>query len=562
MLIRIIILLFSSLLICGCSGSRNEERLTHIAAIVSDSPDDALAMLDSIEYDRLSEADRHFYDFLSIKANDKAYVRHRSDSLILDVMHYYSSHGKDNMYPEALYYGGRVYSDLGDLPNALRYFHDALDELPEDTEDHDLRARILSQTGRLLNKLRLYEEAIPYIESSIGIGRMMNDTINEVYDLQLLGMVYMRAHDLARADSCFRTALHKSRYLPVYHMAKSSMYIADVKYRMGQIDSALIYVRHTPDLVNSVSRNSARAVAADIYYAAGIIDTACIYAHELLNSPDFTNKKTGYWILLSPELRGQTHPDTLSRYLSEFLLIQESYFNENVNRQAIMQNSLYNYNIHEKERRNAEKSRDELIIWCWISIAFIFLLIIVVLAYRIRTKQTLIELHATIARLEAVGAAMGDGGIPPEDIDPISPDPDSLRARLREKIALIDTDAYALPPLPSGIMDSECYRTLQEYIEDGKVITDADALWDDLYTAILKGSPDFSIKLQKLMGRSIRRHELQTIILIKCGVTPVQMTGLLGKSKGAISSRREALCTRILGEKVNQKAIDTIIRSL
>lgn len=103
------------------------------------------------------------------------------------------------------------------------------------------------------------------------------------------------------------------------------------------------------------------------------------------------------------------------------------------------------------------------------------------------------------------------------------------------KIALMDTDAYRHPYLLPGIIESESYRTLQEYIQCGRIIADADPLWDGLYT---------------------------TIILIKCGVTPMQMTGLLGKSKGAISSRRESLCTKILGEKVNQKAIDTIIRSL
>ncbi len=279
-------------------------------------------MLDTISCGKLSEADRHFYDFLSIKARDKAYIRHQSDSLILDVMDYYSSHGDGNMHAEALYYGGRVYSDLGDLPNALRYFHDALDELPEDTEDLDLRSRILSQTGRLLNKLRLYDEAIPYIESSIGLDRRMNDTKNEVYDLQLLGRIYLKTHDLTRADSCFRSALSKSKNLPVSHRAKSSMYIADVKYRMGDLDSALMYVRCTPDLVSSVARNSALAVADNIYYAAGILDTAYIYARELVGSSDPTNKRTGYRILLFPELRGRTHPDTLNRYLSEYLLLQ------------------------------------------------------------------------------------------------------------------------------------------------------------------------------------------------------------------------------------------------
>ena len=261
----------------GCSRDR-DPRLEHIAGMVSDKPVEALALLDSISYDRLSDHDRHFFDFLSIKARDKAYIRHTSDSLILDVLEYYESHDRDKMYPEALYYGGRVYSDMGDLPSALGYFHDALDALPEDDGDEDLRSCILSQTGRLLNKLRLYKEAAPYIEKAIRLSRSMNDTLNEAYDLQLLGTVYMRAKDFRRADSCFHSALRKSRNLPAGHRAKSSMYIAQVKYRMGQIDSALMYVRHTPEIVSSISRNTALATAADIYYAAGIMDTAYIYA--------------------------------------------------------------------------------------------------------------------------------------------------------------------------------------------------------------------------------------------------------------------------------------------
>lgn len=49
-------------------------------------------------------------------------MEHTSDSLILDVIDYYSSNDDRNLYPEVLYYGGRVYSDLGDYPTSLSYF--------------------------------------------------------------------------------------------------------------------------------------------------------------------------------------------------------------------------------------------------------------------------------------------------------------------------------------------------------------------------------------------------------------------------------------------------------
>ena len=100
-------------IVSACSGSPDDSRLLAISGIVSDKPEEALAALDSIDPNGLSEPNRHFYDFLSIKAKDKAYVTHTSDSLILNVIDYYSRHKDSGLYPEALYYGGRVYRDIG-----------------------------------------------------------------------------------------------------------------------------------------------------------------------------------------------------------------------------------------------------------------------------------------------------------------------------------------------------------------------------------------------------------------------------------------------------------------
>ena len=162
-------LLLCVLLVC-CTPSR-DSRLTDIAAIVSDQPSEALDRLNRICPDSLSTSDRHYLDFLTIKAKDKAYIRHTSDSLIVDVINYVSSHKDEGYYPEALYYAGRVYSDLGDSHTALRYYQDALDLMPADTKDTDLKTRIMSNTGRLLNILRMPDEAIPYLTSVIKIER-------------------------------------------------------------------------------------------------------------------------------------------------------------------------------------------------------------------------------------------------------------------------------------------------------------------------------------------------------------------------------------------------------
>ena len=146
----------------GCSRSEPDAALTRVAGLVSEDPKAALAMLDSVDTRQLPDADRHYHDFLFVKARDKAYVTHESDSLVLDVIDYYSSRPGDSLYAEALYYGGRVYTDLGDYPTALQYYQRALDNLVAATDTDDLRVRLNSQIGMLLETLRLDDKAVPY----------------------------------------------------------------------------------------------------------------------------------------------------------------------------------------------------------------------------------------------------------------------------------------------------------------------------------------------------------------------------------------------------------------
>ncbi|MDE7441206.1 MAG: tetratricopeptide repeat protein, partial [Muribaculaceae bacterium] len=91
------------------------------------------------------------------------YITHTSDSLYLTVKDYFSDHHRKEMLPEVLYYGGRVYSDMGVYPVALQYFRDALALMGRSRADMNLRQRALSQTGRLLSALDLHGDALPYV---------------------------------------------------------------------------------------------------------------------------------------------------------------------------------------------------------------------------------------------------------------------------------------------------------------------------------------------------------------------------------------------------------------
>lgn len=585
MIYRIATIIATLFLLLGCSENKHDERLMRIAETVSEAPEEALDSLNSIDCSTLSTADSHFYDFLTLKACDKAYILHTSDSLYLRIYDYYSHRKDDELYPEVLYYGGRVYSDLGDYPTALGYFQRSVDCLSDNDRNPDLRSRAFSQTGRLLTNLRLYDEAIPYIEAALDVNRQTKDTTNLIYNLQLLGGTYLRAGDYAPAETYFRESLELCEHRSAPHQTViSRIYLAAVKYKLEQTDSALLFIRNTPENVKQINRNSALAYASNIYLDAGLLDSAYMYSHELISSPDPQNKQIGYQVILSPELRSFIHPDSLDKYIDEYRGLLEGFYNENENELAINQQSLYNYQLHEREKNKAEKSNEKL--WRWI-IGFIFAvstMMIVILLLKNKNKKNIIELQQAIqyisdlereikkaqnAPLCATERETAGKTSNPEETNNTHVLPDAaknteseLRALLKNKLMALYESSNDKTAVPSAIYESEPYQELLKQISSGKSIKENDGLWSELEETVLKVSPRFKTNLNLLTLGKLTVLDLHTALLIKCGIKPSQMTILLGRSNGAIISRRESLCVKIFDEKLGVKVIDKVIRLL
>lgn len=121
------------LCLCACGHKPYPQSLITADSLTNVLPDSAITLLKSMENTTQTEpeATQVYYRLLCIKANDKAYIEHTSDSLILPVLHYYIKKDDERHLPEAYYYAGRVYRDLGDAPQALEYFEKAVETLPE-----------------------------------------------------------------------------------------------------------------------------------------------------------------------------------------------------------------------------------------------------------------------------------------------------------------------------------------------------------------------------------------------------------------------------------------------
>ena len=191
--LRTLLLFFPLLLLAFVScGKRNDglPALQRVALLANTHPDSAMALLDSLRDSIFLQprSVRMYYDLLTVKARDKAYIRHTSDSLIRSVLRYYERQNDKKHLPETYYYAGRVYSDLGDAPQALNYFIRASETA--DGKDYDLLSRIYSQIGTLYLYQDVYDKALPVFRKCYQYNLLEGDSAGMVYAIRNMGRTY------------------------------------------------------------------------------------------------------------------------------------------------------------------------------------------------------------------------------------------------------------------------------------------------------------------------------------------------------------------------------------
>ena len=132
-------------LLVSC-GTRREykDALLRAETVMDEHPDSALLILDSLGQHE-SEFSRHFrmqYQLHRQNALNKTCDKFTSDSLCQVIVHYFDRHGTVNERVLAHYLLGRAYTDMGDAPQAINSYQDAISAA--DTTVTGFNYRILS----------------------------------------------------------------------------------------------------------------------------------------------------------------------------------------------------------------------------------------------------------------------------------------------------------------------------------------------------------------------------------------------------------------------------------
>ena len=195
------------LLLPACTGRRGPypERLLRASRLVEARPDSALACLDSLgmPLSRLSEEARMYAGLLRIKACDKLYIPHASDSAINRIVEFYEHFGDRERLAEAYFYQGSVYRDLKDAPRALLALQAAAAQ--KSTND-TLNGRIYGQLASLFAYQGAYEESKEAIRNTYIYNIRCKDYKGLAYSYRNMARMFDKEAEKDSAEMYYRKA--------------------------------------------------------------------------------------------------------------------------------------------------------------------------------------------------------------------------------------------------------------------------------------------------------------------------------------------------------------------
>lgn len=287
------------LLLIGACGCRN--RKTSYPPLIRQAeywaeacPDSAIACLDSIDasLQELTEEERMYCHMLRIKAEDKLYIPHTSDSLINRIVRFYEQQGDDRRLAEALYYKAGVYRDCNEPSRAIRTYLSAA----EVGCNHDtLNGRIYGQLAALYAYQKAYHESMKALRQALVYNIKCDGYLGIAYSWRDMARIFDRQYSPDSAEVYYRKAYNlmkeKGFTRPAYGVLSEW---ADFSYAQGRHNTAKAFAYK---ILGDHFDELATLVLAKYYWQKNNLDSALFYSVEALQTNDIYHRCTAYGIL-------------------------------------------------------------------------------------------------------------------------------------------------------------------------------------------------------------------------------------------------------------------------
>ena len=202
------------LIVAACSERREyRDALSRAEAAMGEHPDSALLILDSLGLHE-KEFGKHFrmqYLLHRTNAQSKTYVKFTSDSLAKELVDHFDSHGTTNERVLAHYLLGLAYSDMGEAPQAISSFQDAIDAADTTVADFDFYTlgSVYSQMATICHRQLLLTNEIEARRKASHYNIRANQIQWAIYNQAMSSGAYILLNKKDSAEIILKAALEQ-----------------------------------------------------------------------------------------------------------------------------------------------------------------------------------------------------------------------------------------------------------------------------------------------------------------------------------------------------------------
>ena len=573
-------LLLLCLCLVACRQAPYPALLLQADSLLRGRPDSAMALLRQAAplMPQQPEATRMYYRLLCVKAADKAYVPHTSDSLISPVIAYYEEHWDKRHLPEASYYGGRVYRDLGDAPQAVDSLQRALDILPQGEGDM-LKSKIYSQMAMLFLYQHLYDEALVILRKAHAHNVATGNVRSRIFNLRDMADAYWGNNLPDSAIHYYQKA--NDLAISVGNSDLSNMIqsqLAGLYSYLGKYELAKEALQHAFKYKHKANRSATYSIAADIYLHCGQMDSALYYYKHLLDIGNIYGKKIAYKSLAQMAMQNNDAKSALE-YLYKYELYADSISQVTDLETVRRMHALYNYQLREKENTRLKvlnQQKQQLLNGVLIIGLVLLSLLFAYLQYIRRKRMELQiqlekaerfkdELHRRSERYIKENSAKiawleeqlreSDASLQKQ----LEAQREAMLYENKQAYMALERQKQVLAAIGESGIRKDILVKLNTCDSCKKVLTAAD--WRAIEQEIESISPDFKVKLYNLYSK-LSENEYRICLLIKLGFQPTEVAKLTLHSKESVTSTRRRLYEKVFACKGSPKDWDEVIYAL
>ncbi len=489
------------------------------------------AMLDSIHRANpyMCTADQKYYQLLKLKVADKAYRPINDQKGRIDSLVSYFKYAEDNdLLAEAYFYAGRVYYEIGDKPESLKYYQRASEIVSK--VNYALQGDIYCQMANVYSYTELNNEALSALHLAYKADSLAGNTRNMLYDIRDMGENYYIKGNYNHSETLFVKGLQMAEKQNDTLMQGSFHHeLANIYESKDQLEKAIFHIKqYMHHLQDYPDKSGMLVTALEAFTAKG--DKAAIEECQqlMLKEGNILSKQDAIENILKTSPYALKDTFFMSQ-LNLYIQYTDSVIKESHADAIKKAEQSYNYNLKEEENKHLQTSNFLKNIGIVITVIILFFCYIYfhLKVSNIKQKQKILELKLDKYKL------------------------------LKEKNEYKSLDK--LTKEKQEVKDSAVYKQLITAIEE-QTFHLAEEDWANIKEAINKTYDNFDSNLRGFLD--VTPQEYKICLLLKMGISPTNIAHFVNLTKEAITASRRRMYTKAFNKKGKPSDWDNIVKSL